>query len=94
MVWFVILMSILRYNKKLTNIYQYVKYKLRHFYRREFAFQKGNPGKVFQVYKTTALPTKLRQHLANLTAQLARKIISLNPNRVKIFCLETFRVIF
>ena len=39
-------MSILRDNKKLTKIYQYVKYKLRRFFRREFAFQKGNPGKV------------------------------------------------
>jgi len=55
---FVILMSILRDNKKLTKIYKYVKYKLRHFYRREFAFQKGTPGKAFQVYKTPALPTE------------------------------------
>ena len=72
--------------KKLTNIYQYVKYKLRHFYHREFAFQKGNPGKAFQVYKTPDLPTELRQHLSNFVAKLAKRIISLNPTQVKIFC--------
>jgi len=64
---FVILISILRDKKKITNIYEYVKYNFCCLYRGKFAFQKGNPGKALQVYKNVNLLTEIQCYLIRRT---------------------------
>jgi len=49
-------------------------------------FSERKPWEGFSGLQNPALPTELRQYLSSLTAQLARKIISLKPTCVKIFC--------